>query len=149
MAWQTVAEGSSWTDLVARGSGVDSTFADGEVGQIRVTGPFELPDWVLNAVRNGGEVAGVSWVDDPHMDGTTLVLTFKKQSPAIIAVLGALGGLALAMMGAFLIGIVAWQILRLEPEQFFQMASWVLWGGLALGALFLLGGFREPSYRGR
>ena len=135
---ELIAEGTSWLSLLENQQQLDDLLTPQRGAQLVLEGPFALPDVALDAIYNGGKYAGIYWTQYPYMSGNKLVLSFMKNSPAIVAVLGAIGSFAFALAGAFFIGVISWQLLQAPGEAVVSTMQMVLMGGLLLGALYMV-----------
>lgn len=144
---EIIAQGTSWGELLAQQDQLDVLLREGEVGQLVLDGPFELPDFVLEAIYLTGQQLGVTWVEKPGKFGNRVFFTVRKQSFPIVAVISAIGTAAFALAGAFFLGVLAWTLLRVPAEESFALIRLVLIGSLVLGGLYIFQGFLGEAHR--
>ena len=137
---ELLAEGIGIFELVERASEVEDQFLEGEICQLRITGPVEVPQELLDFIEQTGAEHGITWARKPEAEGKTLVLTLIKASPFIIA-LGAVLKFAVSqaiwVALAFLVSAFAFQFLRLKPEEALQTMNWLVIGVVGIIGLLL------------
>lgn len=145
---ELLAEGTGIFELIERSQEFDSALAEGDIGQVRIYGPVEVPDELLGMIYDAGETFGVHWHERPRAEGNMLVLTVVKQSPVFVAIAATLRFIisnALVVAIAFLVASFSFQLLKLDPREAVNIMTVLTIGIVAVAGMMLWKFIQTPK----
>lgn len=137
---ELLAEGQGVMELWDMGQQLNDVLVPGEIGQVRIYGPVEVPQELLDLIEAHGPSFGLTWAESPRAEGKTLIITFVKQNPAFAAVAGLIKFIisnAFMVAIAFLIASFSFQFLKLNPEEAQQTMHWLVIAVAGVAGLLL------------